>query len=90
MLSGIYLDSKSSVDESTAWLEWAFSMQGIWKRGPIASIPQAVPKDIMKKFNETYGNGSVVPVFDGDSRLVHEGEEGGERDSKVAEGVQGV
>lgn len=75
MLSGIYLDSKSSVHESAAWLEWAFSMQGIWKRRPITSTPQAVPAHLLKKFNETYGNGSVVPVFDTHMRLVH-GENG--------------
>lgn len=81
MLSGIYLDAKSSVIESGAWLEWAFSMQGIWNRRPIANIPLAVPQYLLRKFQETYGNGSVVPRFDGSDRLVHgdgegEGEEG--------------
>lgn len=70
MLAGIYLDSKSSVDESAAWLEWTFAMEGIWKRRAISGIPHAVPEGLLRKFGENYADGAVVPIFDGDGRVV--------------------
>lgn len=83
MLTGIYLDSKSSVDESAAWLEWAFSMEGIWKRRPVAGILHAVPEALLRRFGEVYGCGREVPVFDGDGRVVWG--EGGEEVEKEKE-----
>ncbi|TID20087.1 hypothetical protein E6O75_ATG07547 [Venturia nashicola] len=73
MLADIYLDSKSDVDESAAWLEWAFSMEGFWKRRPIARIPHAVPEALLRIFEDVYGNGGKVPIFDGDGRVICDG-----------------
>ncbi|RDI87419.1 hypothetical protein Vi05172_g2305 [Venturia inaequalis] len=87
MLTGIYLDSKSSVDESAAWLEWAFSMEGIWKRRPVAGILHAVPEALLRRFGEVYGCGRRVPVFDGDGRVVW-GEEGKEGGKEVEKGKE--
>ncbi|QDS76921.1 hypothetical protein FKW77_004391 [Venturia effusa] len=82
MLSGIYLDSMSSVNESAAWVEWAFSIQGIWKIRPIASIPHAVPEHLLEMFNEMYGNGKNVPRFDKNDELVHD--TGGKKEQDAA------
>jgi hypothetical protein len=69
MLIGIYLDHYSTVNESAAWLEWAFSIQGIWKRRPITSIPNAIPEKESRSFGDVYGDGSVLPMGGGDGGL---------------------
>lgn len=69
MLSGIYLDQVSSVNDSAAWLEWAFSVKNIWNRRPIANIPRAVPNGLLRRFKEVYGDGRVLPVWGVDGRL---------------------
>ena len=70
MLSGIYLDHTSTVNESAAWLEWAFGLKGIWKIRPIIDIPYAVPAELVRKFREKYGDGKVIPKWDEDGRLI--------------------
>lgn len=75
MLSGIYLDSVSSVDDSAAWLEWAFSIQGIWKRRSIVGIPGAVPHRLLGRFEEKYGDGKIIPAWGEDGQLILEQEE---------------
>jgi hypothetical protein len=55
MSKGIYLDNQSSVEESAAWLEWAFSVKGTWKRRLMMEIPGAARPDLVKKYQDTFG-----------------------------------
>lgn len=82
ILSGVYLDQRSNVDESAAWIEWSFGIKGIWKKKPFAMIPFAVPLGMVEKFKEKYGDGNVVPGLEG---LVK-----GDGSGKVAKSVKGV
>jgi hypothetical protein len=56
MSEGIYLDSRSSVEESAAWLEWAFSVKGTWKRRSMVKIPGAVRPELVNKYQGIFGN----------------------------------
>jgi hypothetical protein len=98
MLAGIYLDQRSSVDESAAWVEWAFSVKGIWKRRPIWSILNAVPPHLWAVFRAKYRDGKIIPVVDGFGdgvkgkgkvmAVVDQDGEGGNKENAVSQDVQ--
>jgi hypothetical protein len=75
MLTGIYLDHYSTLNESAAWLNWAFSIQGIWKRKPITSIPDAIPEKEPTRLGDVYGDRSVLPKRGVDGRLDLDGKD---------------